>query len=210
MFGCVFHTVSIGVNVSTSAQNASTSTGVLMPLYSLDIEKFLGGEYWTNRYVLTAATLAEANGAAAGIYEAERAVHLSLVLFTKYRVSDFNPSTDHYFITQVNANGQGGSANETQVAPLFNVVRVDFTTALGGRPSRKYLRLPIVNGNLIGNRLAPALIAQVTTDYLSGILATPEYVDVDGQSFTQANVYPFVGMRQLRRGSKRKLQPIVT
>lgn len=181
-----------------------------MPLYSLDIEKLFEGEYWTNRYVLNASDLPTANGMAPIIYDAERSVHRDFVLFTKYRVSDFNPATDAYFITQTNAMGLLGGANPSQCIPLFNVVRVDFTTFGGGRPSRKYLRLPLAQPEIQGNKLVQTTIDRVLLNYVGGVLSQAGYVDVDQQAFTQATVYPFVGMRQLRRGTKRKLAPIIT
>jgi hypothetical protein len=48
-----------------------------------------------------------------------------------------------------------------------------------------------------------------STNYGQPVAAVPEYVDVDGQPILTSSVFKSVGMRQLRRGTKRRLQPII-
>lgn len=178
-----------------------------MPLWKLDIEKLLQGEYWSNRYIIEEASLATALLAAEPIVDAERSIHQTVVNFTKYRVSDMVLGTDIYQTVTINLPGL--STQSDQWLPLFNVVRVDFNTVGGGRPSRKYLRLPISevwtqNGNLVNT-----FVSEIQINYADALIDLPQYVDVDGQAFSNASVSPYVGMRQLRRGSKRKLAPII-
>jgi hypothetical protein len=179
-----------------------------MPLFSLDIEKELLGEYWTNRYIISAADLAAATTYAAFYYDRERLVHSSNVLFTKYRVSDMNPLTDVYQIVQPNANGSRAFTTQ-EYMPLFCVVRVDFTAVGGGRPSRKYLRLPIYETDQMNGVLNTTYVSFIETNYSNQLVLDTSFVDVDGQDLNSGQVWPKVGMRQLRRGSKRKLQPII-
>jgi hypothetical protein len=168
-----------------------------------DIEKMYQGEYWTNRYVIAAASLAAAVTAASTLVEAERLVTTNGVLFTKFRVSDTDPATDIYQVTNSNLFGLA-STGGSQLLPLFNVVRVDFSTQGGGRPSRKYLRGILTEGDIDFNALVGARVTAIQNNYVNQCLAVPQFVDVDQQSFSVGSVYPFVGMRQLRRGSKRK------
>lgn len=177
-----------------------------MPLFSVDIEKEYQGEYWTNRYIVQAADLNTANGDGGGIVALERTIHLTDVLFTRWRTSDLDPATDLYIINQINA--QGLRTHATDILPLFNVARVDFSTGQG-RPSRKYLRGVLVEADITFNTILAGTVTDLTTSYATPMKNTGYYVDVDGQVFTAVSVYPLVAMRQLRRGSKRRVTPIL-
>lgn len=177
-----------------------------MPLWALDVEKSMGGEYWTNRYILETATLAEATAPAGQIVAAERAIHLDLVTFERYRISDQVPNTDNYVVVPLGSLGLVAAAG-SEWLPLFNVVRVDFSPA-SGRPSRKYLRLPLTDGQVVNGKLTTTHRGIFQDNYAAVVLAVGAYVDVDGQDLVTAQVHPNVGMRQLRRGSKRN-QPVL-
>lgn len=178
-----------------------------MGLYSVDIEKVLLGEYWTNRYIVEATTLTGAHAIGANIVEIEQTVHDDVVTFTKYRTSTTVEDDDAYFITPINQPGAENNAGD--YLPLFNVVRVDFAAAGGGRPSRKYLRLPLFEPQQSNGALLPGVVTFLQTYYADLLAALEGYVDVDGQELIAGSVSPFVGMRQLRRGSKRKLEPVL-
>jgi hypothetical protein len=183
--------------------NGGGSSGFGAGLWVVDSEKLMQGEYWTNRYIVAAASLAEATAIGNQIVGIERTIHYTPVLFTKYRVSDGVPLTDVYQVFNVNLYGQGiGDVNS--MLPLFNVVRCDFNTAGGGRPSRKYLRGCMGEGQIQFNAIDPGTLTNINTNYAQGLVDLLGFVDVDGQEITSGSVYPFVGMRQLRRGSKRK------
>jgi hypothetical protein len=175
-------------------------------LFSLDIEKMFGDEYWTNRYMINAANLAGAAAVAPSIVTIERNVHHFGVLFTRWRVSDTDPATDQYSIGQVNAQGVVAASGE--YLPLFNVCRVDFSTG-EGRPSRKFLRLPVVEADQAGGAFNSTFLAFMVANYANPMLAIANYHDVDDQPFVSATVHPSVQMRQLRRGSRRRLQPVL-
>ncbi len=169
----------------------------------LDIEKEYQGEYWTNRYVLAAASPAAGLGAAQQIVGIERAVTNSPILFTRFRLSDDVANTDNYQIVQVNLYGLDPIGSNV-LLPLFNVVRVDFTPVGGGRPSRKYLRGLLTELTAEFNTIQPGPVGTWQAAYADAMLTVEEYVDVDGQAFQYSSIYPKVAMRQLRRGSKRK------
>lgn len=178
-----------------------------MPLFSLDIEKSIPGEFWTNRYILNTPDLATAVTIGNQIVSIERAVHKPGVTFTRYRVSDVDPNTDLYSIVALALPGLA-PANVSGGLPLFNVVRVDFNTG-SGRPSRKYLRLPIAEDQQGDGILVPAFATFVQTNYSVPMLGVDQFVDVDGQPFISAATHQSVAMRQLRRGSRRRTQPIL-
>lgn len=178
-----------------------------MPLFQVDIEKELGGEYWTNRYVVSAATLLEAATVGDSIVTIERNIHRTNVLFTKMRAADFVPGNDQFVIHTINGYGDLDIV-AGQMLPLFNVLRVDFNTSIG-RPSRKYLRLPLYEGDIIDAAFNPGFLTTMDTEYCANMLLLAAFVDVDGQQFLSASAMPKVAMRQLRRGSRRRTQPVL-
>ena len=178
-----------------------------MALWNVDIEKLYAGEYWTNRYIVSALTLADAATVAESILDLEQNIHRTIVLFTKVRTSDQTPNTDVYRVRSVNEFGELEIA-EGQRLPLWNVLRVDFSTG-SGRPSRKYLRLPIYEGDIVDGQFNSGFMSTMGTGYSVPLLAVTGFEDVDGEAFTESTVMPFMAMRQLRRGSKRRTTAIL-
>lgn len=178
------------------------STSAWAP-YQVEIEKYYQGEYWVNRYFTDGASLGDAQINGLGIAEAERLFHSSAVTFTKLSVRTTLTGDDAY--ATVILNSQGLRTESEQLMPLFVVLRVDLQ-ALQGRPSRKYYR-----GVLTELDVATM---QLTGDFLNnwrnvvgGIVVGNNILDPQGTPIVQALVNPNVGMRQLRRGSKKKSVP---
>ncbi len=166
------------------------------------IEKRLGAESWVNVYHLAPA-IGSAASAAADILAAERAVTCSNVLFTKMSLRTVVEDDEVYTTSPINLFGlYGGGTN----IPLFNVVRVDFQASTG-RPSRKYLRGLLNRDDLGITALNGDTVTRVQTNYAAVVAAIADFVDVDGDDILAGAVWPDVGIRQLRRGSKKKPTP---
>lgn len=183
-----------------------------MPIFKVDIEKRLDGEFWTNRYFLQAGDLSTANAEANNLLMAEEAFHRVGVQFLKMRVSDIVPNTDNFIVTPLGSNGQ--VAKNGSYLPLFNAARVDLSTSGVGRPSRKYYRLPLCAGDVVADyQFASALAGVITTELNTAIsnlsLSGTPLVDVDGQVLNSVVAYVNIGMRQLRRGTKQRTNPIL-
>lgn len=176
-----------------------------MPLMQADIEKFYDGEFWTNRYHYNAVDLAQGVAIGQFIVTAERAFHATTTSFRTLRVRTAAPGDDLYTIVPLTVAGQF-TVNEPSLWPLFNVIRVDFQ-ATQGRPSRKYYRGMIDDGSVVSRILLTTLQDLVRNSLLP--LVDETLTDVDGQFLVDARVTPQVGMRQLRRGSRRRTQPIL-
>lgn len=170
----------------------------------LTIEKLYQGEYWTNVYWL-AGSIGDAGSPAAAIIAAEKAVLLDSVLMTKARIDDGVQDTDLYSTIIINDFGDRELAGGSMVA-LFNVVRVDFQAG-GGRPSRKYLRGLLTEAFVNFNTIEAAQLTFFQTNYATVVAEVTGFQDVDGDDITAGVVHPFVGMRQLRRASKKKITP---
>lgn len=180
-----------------------------MPLYTVDVQKKQGTEYWTNRWVVSSPSLGQASVLGGEIAGHELSIHTTNVLIDRYRTRPLVPGGDNYIIVPVGYNGGYEGGTLASQIPLFNVVRVDWAVA-EGRPSRKYFRTGLTESMVDGSVLVEAYRVFVDGRMedlritLAGAL-----VDVDGQAINDATVFPAVGMRQLRRGSRRRLTPII-
>lgn len=181
-----------------------------MATFKVDIEKLYQNRYWTNvYYVGVGATLSDAVGTAAEIVAMEKKFHADLVTFTKYRVSTITPGD---FVYQTVVLNEQGARNSTGMdfLPLFNVARVDLTDEGFKRPERKYYRCPVAESDQSGGTLSNTFITLIEGAFevffgsFVGALVGP-----NAEAITSAQVYPFVGMRQLRRGSRRRTTAII-
>jgi hypothetical protein len=177
------------------------------PYWQVDIQKRLGTEYWTNVYHVASSSLASAQAFAQSLVtEVEVPLHTADVLFVSFSVRPF-PGPSEGTITPLNVVG-GQPAGD--YLPLWNVARVDFP-APTGRPSRKFYRLPIKEGEQGSGVLTPAIVTAYQ-GILNNYFASPAsagLIDVDGQLLVSGTLKAAVGMRQLRRGSKRRLLPVI-
>lgn len=177
-----------------------------MAVWKIDIEKQLGTEFWTNVYHVEQSGQLAAASAGQLIANQEQNLHHPAVTVTRMRVSlagEGNEGT----IYPLNLPGEG---NDGQYLPLFNVLRVDFGVA-SGRPSRKYYRLPVVETVVENGSFTTAYLSAIQV-YLDALLAPVNQInlcDVDGQVIVSAAPFRPVGMRQLRRGSRRRTQPVL-
>ncbi len=176
-----------------------------MPLYDCVITKSINTQEWTNTYVVDAPTLQAARDIGVQIAAIELDVHQTYVEHRRLRTSSRVVGDDEYIITALIGNGTYSTSGDAM--PLFNVVRVDFN-ADSGRPSRKYLRGVLGEGDINFNALGATVIARAQA-YANALVALDGYVDVDGQQLISAVVSSTVGMRQLRRGSKRRVLPTI-
>lgn len=169
-----------------------------------EIEKMYNGEYWVNRYFLS-TTIGDSAAAATAILAAERAVTDSRVTFTKMTLRTTAELDYIYATTVINAAGLANNSG-ADMLPLFAVVRVDFTVT-AGRPSRKYLRGLLIEPATLAFDIIPQYITAFQTGYADAIEGVAGLCDPQGDAIVSGVVYPKVAMRQLRRGSKKKVTP---
>lgn len=177
-----------------------------MPIFRAQIEKFhqYTSEYWVNRYFINAATIEDAAVSMNGIRDAERQLYTSFITVTKGHVDDMQPNTDVYLTPTWNMAGTR-PAPTGQMFPLFVVARVDLTVAGYGRPSRKYLRGVLWEGDADINLLEANMLTMLG-QYGTNIAAAGA-CDPQGQDIISGAGFPAPAMRQLRRGSKKKVTP---
>ncbi len=171
-------------------------------LWQVDVQKRLGSEHWTNVYHLNYPSFGEAKSAADQIVTVEKGFHGGEVNFVSYRLAPFPAFGTQGTIINLTGTGQQGIS---PYVPLFNTLNAVFTPSQG-RVSRKYYRLPVFE-NTQENGTFSSTFIQAYAPYLVDMLAITGLCDVFGRSFIGASFVSAVGMRQLRRGSKRRLGP---
>lgn len=178
------------------------------PVAQIDIQKVMGNEYWTNRYLTDLAVgTAEAEALATLIAEAEQDFLYNVVTIDKIRIATLTPGDDVFQVWNPALVGTRTFSAGT-LLPLFNVVRIDFGAGLG-RPSRKYFRGALAEVDVDGNVLTNTFRTGPAAAYATAIADAPNIVDPQGSELIGFSVSIPIGMRQLRRGSRRRSEPVL-
>lgn len=169
-----------------------------MPLYELSVSKRLtvGSDFkrWTNTYHADVPDLGSALAVAEAISIVEQKIHKDYVLFSyaSAREAIENPPPGGI----IALTGTGDIVGDPTIRlPNFNAVRVILADG-NGRPSQKYLRLPLEEGEVTDGTLTAALINDVFLEYVTDLMAIPEIRSNSGNEFTSGSVHPAVQMRQ--------------
>lgn len=173
--------------------------------FEATIEKSLYGEFWVNRYYFDAPDLQSASLLAEQVYNAERTIHRQLVVFTKLSVR--STVLNDYVYQSIPLNTNGLNANPSgHMMPLFVVARVDLSVA-GSKPSRKYLRGVLSEDDVNAMDVSSAMVTFINTNYVNPIAGISGFVDPQKADIYGGACSPKTGIRQLRRGSKKKNTP---
>lgn len=143
-----------------------------------------GGRKWCNRYFVDASDASAALALAREIWlTAERPFHETLVYcYQVYANLQGDPPFSVGEILPIDVDEQRGLLTTTgrgELLPDFCAVRVDFPVP-GSRPSRKFYKPLLREGDVVGNNLAGAALQTA----LAGVLGVFEgigIVDVDGE-----------------------------
>lgn len=176
-------------------------------VYQCDIQKVLAGQYWTNRYHVIGANFEEATQVGQAIAAIERAETISSIFFTSLRISTPQAGDDAYQVTPLSYYGSVVAAGNP--LPLFVVVRVVFSKG-PGRPDVKYYK-GMANKDALNDAFTYTqnLVAGLTEHLATPLQNIAGLSDALGQAYNLISIDGRIGMRQLRRGSKKKLQPII-
>lgn len=176
-------------------------------IFQIDIQKQLGGEYWTNRYHVEVATLEGALAIGQQVAEEERQSTISTVTFVSVRASVPGAENDDYIVQPLGYNG--GTVTADPGLPLFVVARVIFSKG-PGRPDVKYYKA-MANIGAIADPFTwnQNFVTGLNTALCAELLEITPLVSADGTAYTSIQLDRRIGMRQLRRGSKKKETPII-
>lgn len=172
-----------------------------MPVFQVDVQTRAGAIYISNMYHVVASSLEDARSQALSIIDIQRATLPTFWNITAFRVATPAPD-DNQFVSEPVAIP--GTRTIGQAMPPFVRFRVDFRQGFR-RPCRKFL-IGVAESDSDGDTFAPATIEYIRNNYINPILDVPGLVlcGPDGSLISGGDLSPNVGMRQLRRASKRK------
>jgi hypothetical protein len=176
-----------------------------MAIWQIVTEKQLGTEIWVNDWYVSAPDQLTAQGYAGDIIDIEAAAYMDVITITKFRVraADTPGAQGTVFAVGV----QGERAVQAYL-PLFNVVRLDMAVTTG-RPGRKYMKMPLAESWQENGVLTTGYLADVNGTTAAALLGLGVLTQADGDVIQSIAASPIVGMRQLRRGSRKRTQPII-
>lgn len=177
-----------------------------MPVFKVDVQVDLGDQFITNVYHVLADSLSTAGGQGLKILDYQKTILPAGFAFNAVRISTPAEGDNSFYTIPVAVQGTRVASSDPM--PMFCRFRVDFQIGFR-RPLRKFLLVPL-EGDQNSGQFSQAARDYVTNNYIVPILADPiiQLVAADGSPVISAAVNPAVGMRQLRRGSKRKI-PVI-
>lgn len=168
--------------------------------YRVEVHKSLLGEKWANSYLIGAVDMDDAEATALAIVEFERRMHWDLILFNYMLISTILEDDRIFRHVAINLNGYA-VAGANSYLPLYNTVRVDFST-VDSDPCRKYYRCPVlepVQNNGLLEAANITLFNGYITTYFFGTVAGDNLWSPKGNLVVAGSVHPYVQMRQLHR-----------
>lgn len=177
-----------------------------MALYKLDIQFSYNLEYWTNKLYIQAAEDEGAAQDAIAIAGVLRTGIQNQVTIDKIRVTPAPFTANNFFDVPIDLPGTGGT---TPPAPLFNVVRWVFSPPRG-RSTNHYFRGGVTPSNIGADGNFTDAAEAFNNSLVNQLFDLPSIiVSKAGVPYQGANAARKVGMRQLRRGSKRVKTPVI-
>jgi hypothetical protein len=161
------------------------------------------GTQWSNVYHLSEASLAAAVLHAPTIIDLEKTIYPDNVAIVRWAVH--NPSapndgqSDAVFVAGTRTTGTAA----TQL-PLFNVVLFKFLPTTG-RPSLKYLRLPLDESEVSNGVIDSAVTDAISTGWAVPLVADATITDESGNDLIGYGFNPRIANRQL--GWHRRTRP---
>jgi hypothetical protein len=177
-----------------------------MPVYKLDYQFVVGTEYWTNKWYVIATDRVDAVTAANAIATIMAGFVLQPVVLDKVRIT---PEPFLKNVYQDIALSLTGTAGAGPVAPLFNCARLR-SSGNYGRQTNHYMRGTVQLDSIAADQRFNAGAITFFNGKCAQLMDLNwPLCDKNGYVYVYLNVSPIVGMRQLRRGSKRRVRPVI-
>jgi hypothetical protein len=173
----------------------------------VDIQKVRGGMYWTNRWLLNlAGPQLVSQAMVLAIANEESQLHATTVTIISGRVSDMVVGTDNFYIYPMNIPGTIADGGDP--LPGWVTLRADFGVG-AGRPLRKYWRVYLGENQVVGGVWSPGILLAVKDRMEELLTLVPTICDPQGNEATSVAAKSQLQMRQLRRGTKKRLLPVI-
>jgi hypothetical protein len=186
-----------------------------MGVYKLEVVKGLESSLnqvrWRNVYNLNTPTLNDAFSIADTIVNVEANIHSTNVTMLQKIVSDPTGVERRQAFSFSGVHGSRVAAGA--IIPDWNVVGVTFFPASNPRPERKYYRVQLGEGDIIGSTVEAAVVTVIQEQMDAMLGAVIALCAPNGDSVESAEVHSLVAMRQLnwhrrsRPGFKRGYVP---
>lgn len=149
---------------------------------------------WSNVYHVEAEGLEGALDLGVSIANIEQQVHKDYVLFQRCTAIEdqIDPPPGGSRVLTGLGDVEG---DDTLRLPPFCTVRVLFSDG-NGRPSQKYLRLPLQEDDIVDGTINTTVNNLIVTGYVSDLLSLVGFVSNTGNTFTEGAVVPAIQMRQ--------------
>jgi hypothetical protein len=149
----------------------------------------LGQQYkWSNLYYVEAASLVIATAFGPSAWAILKDATNENAFCYEVYTSDLVPGTTVYSIDAIpTANQPGTLTGSGGFLPNFNVVRVELNVA-GGRPSRKYHRMPLQEGDIVLGSLEAAASAAIQDTYDALLASIIPLRDESGNELTSVTL----------------------
>lgn len=187
-----------------------------MGVYKVEIVKGLESSLnrltWRNVYHLNTPTINDAFTVADNLINGEATFHSTDVTFLQKVVSD--PTKVERRLTFDISSTHGDRTASGSIIPDWNVVDVIFGPASNHRPERKYYRVQLGEGDIVGSTVEPTLVTLIQDSIDAVLGSTIALCAPNGDSIINSAVLSLVGMRQLnwhrrsRPGFKRGYIPV--
>lgn len=176
-----------------------------MAVFQIDVQTRAGAIYISNMYHVVAVDLSDARDQALTIIDIQRATLPTFWSITAFRVAT-PQEADNQFVSEPVAIP--GTRSIGQAMPPFVRFRVDFRQGFR-RPGRKFL-IGVAEADSDGDTFTQDAIDYIRNNYVNPLLDAPGLVlcGPAGSLFVGGDLNKTVGMRQLRRASKRK-KPVI-
>lgn len=176
-----------------------------MAVFQVDVQTRAGALYVSNVYHVIAADLSEARDQALVIVNIQRATLPTFWTITAIRVATPAEGDDQFVSEPISVPG---TRSVGQTMPPFVRFRVDFRQGFR-RPGRKFL-IGVAEEDSNGDTFTQAAIDYIRQNYINPILDAEGLTlcGPDGSLFIGGDLNANVGMRQLRRASKRR-SPVI-
>jgi len=176
-----------------------------MAVFKVDIQTNYYGTFITNSYHVEAANLLTASNNGVAIANIQKTLIPSSVVIDTIRASTDALGDEVFYTRAVVIPGTRSGGGDA--LPTFCRWRVDMSIGFR-RPLRKFLLEP-TETDTTGGGFSNAALAFIQTAYCDPLVALGYVCGPDGTVINSAACNQRVGMRQLRRGSRRRTTPII-
>lgn len=165
-----------------------------------------GYYYWSSTYYLLREDFASDHDLITECYNIEQITTCTNVQQTRFHIKH-SPGRGGVVATGNQFLQPGLVPLGTGSWSILSIARWDLWSETGRR-TRKYIRMPLRQSDMLGDLLSPSGMA-TQVPKLNSFLANGPFRNAYGEKLVQGRVSPFIHPWQLRHGTKRSRRPVI-